>query len=352
MKVKDIIKAILFLSLICLNLSMFGQNVRSNKAVPKVSEEKEALAPAADMEMDQTMSYQVQIQRVKQQFVINPNTKDYTVSEEYADDALLRENAFAQLYFNYLKSKPAEKDYVSLIAAYQMYPQSKELAFEMMKYYEKSNQQAQKKALVKNYGTSNSLKEYGYNLLQSVETNGVLVTYGEKDTYAVWYNQELKNIRKDVKVINYDLLRDDNYRKEIKQSLGVELNENYTSGLELLKDLGRKNSSRPIYYSASISKLFLKQLKNQLYPTGLAFKFSNGGFQSKALLKANWESFQLTTIQGKEEQELKMNYILPLYWMAKHTNKLDDKEKLEALALKIGELNDKKQQVEQLFKNL
>ena len=47
-----------------------------------------------------------------------------------------------------------------------------------------------------------------------------------------------------------------------------------------------------------------------------------------------------------------MNYILPLYWMAKNSKKLDDREKLKATALKIGGLNGKKQHVQQVFQNL
>ena len=331
------------------NFSLLAQDIRVNRAsIPKASESKQY---AQDGEVGKEAILQVQMQKVKQLFKINPNTKDYQINETFADDALLRENAFAQLYYNYLKSDPSQKDYVSLIGAYQLYPQNKELTFEMIQYYEKTNQLNLKKSLVANYGINLSLQEYGYNLLQSVDNNGILITYGTKDSYSVWYNQEIKKIRTDVKVINYDLLRDDDYRITIKKRYNLQLNNSYTSGVVLLKDLGIKNNEKSIYYSASISKLLLKDLQNKLYPTGLAFKFSNTNIAND-LIKENWNKFQLTTLMSKQEKELKMNYILPLYWMIKNNDKRNDREKIESTALKLGELNGKKQQVQQLFKNL
>lgn len=52
-------------------------------------------------------------------------------------------------------------------------------------------------------------RDHAYNMLMSCDKNAILITYGDNDTYPLWYLQEIEGIRPDIRIINYNLLGTD-----------------------------------------------------------------------------------------------------------------------------------------------
>ncbi len=58
--------------------------------------------------------------------------------------------------------------------------------------------------------------ELGYNYLNSVGPQGILVTHGDNDTFPLWYDQEVEEVRTDVRVVNTSLLGTDWHIDQMK----------------------------------------------------------------------------------------------------------------------------------------
>ncbi len=90
-------------------------------------------------------------------------------------------------------------------------------------------------------------RDLARDYLESCPPNAILFSFGDNDTYPLWYAQEVEGIRPDVRVVVNSLLGSDWYMRELR----YKVNQSDKFDLILTEDEVSGNKLNAVYYNAS-----------------------------------------------------------------------------------------------------
>jgi len=211
--------------------------------------------------------------------------------------------------------------------------------------------------LWQNNGMSTSLLTYSYNVLMSVEPDAILFTEGENTTLPMFLLQDVFHVRKDVTVLNLELLMEDSYRMRKLKQAGLKL-QGFDDGKvdvdakrSLCELLPVENPARKFYYSLTIGQQNISGIKDQLYVVGLASQISKERVDNISLIRENLENRFLLdnlTVDFTGESEhasgkvLSANYLVPMLLLYEHYLQTGQTEKIKRWDVLITKLANEK----------
>ena len=191
-----------------------------------------------------------------------------------------------------------------------------------------------------------SLMNYSYNVLMSVEDNGFLFVNSDNTTIPLWVLQDVYNIRKDVTILNLDLLKNESYRSTVLNGL------NYPENLTTLMKLPGFNPDVSFYYALTTPTEETAYMEDKLYIVGLATKMSQTEIDNYVVLKENIEEkflldYLSVDFYGEPKyatgKMLTQNYIVPFYVLKQYYDQIDDLERSEFWKEEIIKVAEKTQ---------
>ncbi len=264
-----------------------------------------------------------------------------------------------------------------LMKAYKLRPDAPELYDEFVIYYEVEGDLKNRKKFNEKWYESRDyspgILNYNYNVMMSLDDNAIILTNGDNDTYPLWMLQDVKNIKRNVIILNISLMMLEDYRNMMFKKLGfkqfsfdkeeLKKHSDYSLNMyrQILEHIIKNRGNRPLFLALTLRNDIYENINDSLYITGLAFKFSPGQFDNLAVMKKNiFGNFLMDYIvmdlyddvSESVVNMMNMNYMPPLIKLYRHFRLSDNIIKAGEIKRYIDIIAKKNNKSEEVTKSL
>lgn len=128
-------------------------------------------------------------------------------------------------------------------------------------------------------------REFARNYLESCEKDAILITFGDNDTFPLWYIQEVEGVRPDVRILNFTLSGMHWYVEQLYSKIYDSEKAPFT----LPKEYYRMGLNSTLIYPQNDEVVELKDALKQLTTDPNTTTFSQNGDSIKVILSNNFK---------------------------------------------------------------
>lgn len=196
---------------------------------------------------------------------------------------------------------------------------------------------------------------YDNALLNSVSTNGVLLTHGFDDAFGSFYLQQNNNVRNDVKIVSLDLMQSKVYRDSLQKD-GFQMPSSQVVDVQFFQDFCTQNQAKNLNLSLTFPKPYLQPQINQLEVQGLVYVFKdlskNNVSENQQIWKKINQSKSFESVHTEKGKQLTANYLPMLFYLRdlyEKQNKKNEIPPIDKAIEKIGIQTNKLKQIQTIL---
>lgn len=247
-------------------------------------------------------------------------------------------NSFEYHYFKYVAGNYDVSLINHLKEAEKIKPNNADVHVQLAAYYmiigDNGSAKKYMNKLVSEKRLNVNLFGYAEDILLSTPQNGTLVTHGFDDSYSVWYEQNIKGIRRDVTLISLDFMQSSKYRANLKNK-GYKMPSGELINVDYFGKFCELNSNRALVVSMTTPKEYLKPIMSNMYVTGLVFSYKTGKYDNFPVNEKLWSSSLKKDVvnnpKDDKTKKLSSNYLPMLLQMRKVYNQQNEVDKVKEI---------------------